>query len=45
MTNEQQIATEPQEPKYNLNDTEEKKLILRHYRMLLRQLGAKLKKG
>ncbi len=45
MTNDQQIATEPLEPKYNLNDAEEKKLILRHYRTLLRQLGTKLKKG
>ena len=45
MTNDQQIATEPIEPKYNLNDAEEKKLILRHYRTLLRQLGTKLKKG
>ena len=45
MTNDQPIATEPLEPKYNLNDAEEKKLILRHYRTLLRQLGTKLKKG
>jgi GTP pyrophosphokinase len=45
MTNDQQIAKEPLEPKYNLNDAEEKKLILRHYRTLLRQLGTKLKKG
>ena len=37
--------TEKPLPKYNLNDAEEKKLILRHYRALLRQLAEKLKKG
>ena len=45
MTNEPTIATEKLEPKYNLNDAEEKKLILRHYRALLRQLSSKLKKS
>ena len=45
MTNEPTIATEQLEPKYNLNDAEEKKLILRHYRALLRQLSSKLKKS
>lgn len=32
-------------PKYNLNDEQEKKLILREYRSLLRALKAKLKPG
>jgi GTP pyrophosphokinase len=32
-------------PEYNLNAEEEKKLILRHYRKLLRQLRLKLKRG
>src|SRR5215207_4001739 len=32
-------------PKYNLNDEQEKKLILREYRALLRSLKPKLKKG
>ncbi|MBS4043958.1 MAG: bifunctional (p)ppGpp synthetase/guanosine-3',5'-bis(diphosphate) 3'-pyrophosphohydrolase [Chitinophagaceae bacterium] len=32
-------------PKYSLTDAEERKLILRHYRALLRQLAPKLKKG
>lgn len=33
------------QPKYNLNEEEEKKLILREYRSLLRSLKSKLKKG
>lgn len=33
------------QPKYNLNEEEEKKLILREYRSLLRSLKTKLKKG
>ena len=45
MTNEQPIATEPIVPKYDLNEADEKKLILRNYRLLLRQLGTKLKPG
>lgn len=45
MTNEQITATEPLVQKYNLNEADEKKLILRHYRTLLRQLGNKLKPG
>ena len=32
-------------PKYNLNEEQEKKLILREYRSLLRALKAKLKAG
>ena len=32
-------------PKYNLNEEEEKKEILRHYRGLLRVLKQKLKPG
>src|SRR6476619_7489605 len=32
-------------PKYNLNEEEEKKEILRHYRSLLRVLKTKLKPG
>jgi len=32
-------------PKYNLTEEQEKKLILREYRGLLRSLKAKLKKG
>ena len=45
MINEQPIAVEPILPKYDLNEADEKKLILRHYRLLLRQLGNKLKPG
>jgi len=33
------------QPKYNLNEEEEKKLILREYRSLLRSVKTKLKKG
>ena len=32
-------------PKYNLNEEEEKKEILRHYRGLLRVLKSKIKAG
>ena len=32
-------------PKYNLNEEQEKKLILREYRALLRALKPKLKPG
>jgi GTP pyrophosphokinase len=32
-------------PKYNLTEEQEKKLILREYRCLLRSLKSKLKKG
>jgi GTP diphosphokinase / guanosine-3',5'-bis(diphosphate) 3'-diphosphatase len=39
------ITVEKIEEKYNLNEAEEKKLILHHYRVLLRQLGSKLKKN
>src|SRR6185436_505253 len=39
------METVAQIPKYNLNEGEEKKLILREYRSLLRSLKAKLKPG
>lgn len=39
------MDTVAQIPKYNLNEEEEKKLILREYRSLLRVLKAKLKPG
>jgi len=39
------METVAQTPKYNLNDEEEKKLILREYRALLRALKGKLKPG
>ncbi len=45
MNSEQINETEIAVSKYNLTDAEEKKLILRHYRALLRQLAPKLKKG
>jgi len=45
MTSEQNIPIEPQIDKYNLNDADEKKLILRHYKILLQALGTKIKKG
>ena len=45
MTSEQIIPTEPSIEKYNLNEADEKKLILRQYRTLLKALGLKLKKG
>ncbi len=45
MISEQINESEHQVAKYNLTDAEEKKLILRHYRALLRQLSPKLKKG
>ena len=39
------METVAQTPKYNLNEEEEKKLILREYRSLLRVLKSKLKPG
>ncbi len=45
MISEHLNEPEHQVAKYNLTDAEEKKLILRHYRALLRQLAPKLKKG
>src|SRR6201746_7161 len=42
---EQAIVAAPVVPKYNLNEEQEKKEILRHYRALLRALRPKLKKG
>ena len=39
------METVAQSPRYNLNEEEEKKLILREYRSLLRVLKAKLKPG
>jgi GTP diphosphokinase / guanosine-3',5'-bis(diphosphate) 3'-diphosphatase len=39
------METVAQLPKYNLNDAEERKLILREYRALLRSLKTKLKPG
>ncbi|TKK70903.1 bifunctional (p)ppGpp synthetase/guanosine-3',5'-bis(diphosphate) 3'-pyrophosphohydrolase [Ilyomonas limi] len=45
MQNEQVITTEVQLPKYTLTEEQERKLILRHYRALLRSLRPKLKKG
>ncbi len=39
------METVAQIPKYNLNDDEEKKLILREYRSLLKTLKTKLKPG
>jgi GTP pyrophosphokinase len=41
---EQEIVAAPAAPKYNLNEEQEKKEILRHYRALLRALREKLKK-
>src|ERR1700712_587058 len=42
---EQEIVAAPAVPKYNLNEEQEKKEILRHYRALLRALKTKLKPG
>jgi GTP diphosphokinase / guanosine-3',5'-bis(diphosphate) 3'-diphosphatase len=39
------METVAQIPKYNLNDEQEKKLILREYRALLRSLKARIKPG
>src|SRR5919107_5518064 len=39
------METVAQSPKYNLNEEQEKKLILREYRSLLRSLKARLKPG
>src|SRR3954453_17758889 len=45
MENEQVITQEIQLPKYTLTEDQERKLILRQYRALLRSLRPKLKKG
>ncbi len=42
---EQAIITAPAANKYNLDEEQEKKEILRHYRALLRALRPKIKKG
>ncbi len=42
---DQEIEVLPVLPKYNLDEAQEKKEILRHYRSLLRALREKLKKG
>ena len=39
------METVAQIPKYNLNEEEEKKLILREYRSLLKVIKSKLKPG
>src|SRR5687768_1262345 len=39
------METVAQAPKYNLNDEQEKKLILREYRALLRGLKSRIKPG
>lgn len=39
------METVAQKPKYNLNEEQEKKLILREYRALLRSLKARIKPG
>ena len=45
MISEQAIVQEVALPKYNLTEEQEKKLILRQYRCLLKALRPKLKKG
>jgi GTP pyrophosphokinase len=45
MEQEQVAVTELPLPKYSLNDEQERKEILRHYRALLRSLRTKLKRG
>jgi guanosine-3',5'-bis(diphosphate) 3'-pyrophosphohydrolase len=45
MENEQVVTQDIQLPKYTLTEEQERKLILRHYRALLRSLRPKLKKG
>src|SRR3954452_23486645 len=45
MENEQVVIQDIQLPKYTLTEEQERKLILRHYRALLRSLRPKLKKG
>jgi len=45
MENEQAVTTEVPLPKYTLTEEQERKVILRHYRALLRSLRPKLKKG
>src|SRR3954463_8185109 len=42
---DQELIIAPSVLKYNLNEEQEKKEILRHYRALLRALRDKLKKG
>ena len=44
MNNQKIIAISNEEEKYNLSEADEKKLILRQYRALLKHLGTKLKK-
>ena len=39
------METVAQIPKYNLNEEQERKLILREYRSLLRSLKSKIKTG
>src|SRR4051812_24091015 len=43
--NSSSMETVAQIPKYNLNEEQEKKLILREYRSLLRALKARIKPG
>jgi guanosine-3',5'-bis(diphosphate) 3'-pyrophosphohydrolase len=45
MENEQVVTPDIQAPKYTLTEEQERKLILRQYRALLRSLRPKLKKG
>ena len=45
MENEQVVIPDLQAPKYTLTEEQERKLILRHYRALLRSVRPKLKKG
>lgn len=45
MQNEQAIVADQILPKYNLNEEQERKEILRQYRALLRSLRTKLKRG
>src|SRR3954470_6748691 len=45
MENEQVVIPDIQAPKYTLTEEQERKLILRQYRALLRSLRPKLKKG
>ena len=45
MENEQAVINDIVLPKYTLNEEQEKKEILRHYRALLRSLRTKLKRG
>src|SRR5215203_363220 len=43
--NSSSMETVAQIPKYNLNEEQEKKLILREYRSLLRSLKSRIKPG